>query len=175
MSGNYGSPPYVPESVPSTMGELCFNFKRRRVPGPPASISVTKCPRMRKYVPPCHNRSFFPLNVFYCCRHTLSFRLPLSRLSRAWINARRNAQSEPFQFARAITRSKWRRKRRKRKILSLPSRFRPKKVRNASCSRVQWATELRLNFWKKVCLLAATSLASTRSRPLSYSACLALP
>lgn len=92
---------------------------------------------------------FSPLNVFYCCRHTLSFRLPLSRLSRAWINARKNARSEPFQFARAIAWSKWRRKRRKRKILSLPSRFRPKKVRNASCSRVQWATELRLNFGRK--------------------------
>jgi len=73
MSGNYGSPPYVPESVPSTAAELCFNFKRRRVPGPPASIPVTKCLGTRKYVPRCRNRFFFSLNVLHYCQHALFF------------------------------------------------------------------------------------------------------
>ena len=61
------------------MGELCFNFKRHRVPDPLASIPVTKCLRTRKYVPCCHNRSFFLLNVlYYCRRRILPFRLPFS-------------------------------------------------------------------------------------------------
>lgn len=114
------------------MGELCFNFKRHRVPGPPASIPVTKCLRTRKYVPRCHNRSFFLLNVlYYCRRHVLSFRLPFSRY-RVRELIRRSQQ--PFQFIHIIAWSKWKRKRRKlrekkwRFSISLP-RFRPKKVR----------------------------------------------
>jgi hypothetical protein len=66
-------------------GELCFNFKRRRVPGPAASIPVTKCPRTRKYVSCRRNRFFFPsLSVLHYCQHAPFFRPAAgSSLSRA--------------------------------------------------------------------------------------------
>lgn len=118
IPGNYGSPPYVPESqflLP--VRELCFNFKRRCVLGPPASIPVTKCFRTRKYVPHCCNRSLFlPLNVLHYCQHARFFRrLPRYRaheLTRSDVHL-----SPPFQFACAITQTKKKERNKNEKIL----------------------------------------------------------
>lgn len=51
MSGELWVTPYVPESVPSAAAELCFNFKRRRVPGPARIHSSYKVPRDEEVCP----------------------------------------------------------------------------------------------------------------------------
>lgn len=109
-----GHPVRSGESVPSTVGELCFNFKRRRVLGPPASIPVTKCLRTRKYVPRCRNRSLFPLKRAPLLS-TRSLFSPIPPRYRAHELTHSDAHlSPPFQFACAITQTKKKGKKQKR-------------------------------------------------------------